>query len=64
MFRSEVDMHVITSIYFAEIRDSVRDQRKDALRTTADLADLPEKDRQWISIHEGKNLVEPTDGDR
>ncbi len=57
-------MHVITSIYFAEIRDSVRDQRKDALRTTADLADLPEKDRQWISVYEGKNRAEPIDGER
>ena len=57
-------MHVITSIYFAEIRDSVRDQRKDGPRTTADLADLPDKDRQWISVYEGKNRVEPIDGDR
>jgi hypothetical protein len=64
MFRSEVDMHVITSIYFAEIRDSIHDPRKDGLRATADLADLPDKDRQWISIYEGQNRVEPIDGDR
>ena len=57
-------MHVITSIYFAEIRDSIKDSRKEGLRTTADLADLPEKDRQWISIYEGKNRVEPIDGER
>ncbi len=57
-------MHVITSIYFAEIRDSVRDQRKDGPRTTADLADLPDKDRQWISVYEGQNRVEPIDGER
>jgi hypothetical protein len=57
-------MHVITSIYFAEIKDSIKNTYKDGLRATADLADLPEKDRQWISIHEGKNRVEPIEGDR
>ncbi len=57
-------MHVITSIYFAEIKESIKDTHKDGLRATADLADLPEKDRQWISIHEGKNRVEPSDGER
>jgi hypothetical protein len=61
---SEVSMHIITSIYFAEIRDSIKDTRKDALRATADLADLEDKDRQWISIYEGKNRVEPLDGER
>jgi hypothetical protein len=57
-------MHIITSIYFAEIRDSIRDTHEDALRATADLADLPDKDRQWISVYEGKNRVEPMDGER
>jgi hypothetical protein len=57
-------MHVITSIYFAEIKDSIKNTYKDGLRATADLTDLPEKDRQWISIHEGKNRVEPIEGDR
>jgi hypothetical protein len=64
MVISEVAMHVITSIYFAEIRDSIREPRKDGLRSTADLADLPERDRQWISVYEGKNRVEPIDGER
>jgi hypothetical protein len=64
MLISEVAMHVITSIYFAEIRDSIHEPRKDALHATADLADLEEKDRQWISVYEGKNRVEPIDGDR
>jgi hypothetical protein len=57
-------MHVITSIYFAEIRDSIQDPRKDGLQATAELADLEDKDRHWISIYEGKNRVEPIDGDR
>ena len=57
-------MHIITSIYFAEIRHSIRDTHEDALRATADLADLPDKDRQWISVYEGKNRVEPMDGER
>ncbi|MGA9585865.1 MAG: hypothetical protein WBQ95_11095 [Terracidiphilus sp.] len=57
-------MHIITSIYFAEIRGSIRDTREDGLRATADLADLEDKDRQWISVYEGKNRVEPRDGDR
>ncbi len=57
-------MHIITSIYFAEIRESIKDTYKDGLRATADLADLPEKDRQWISVYEGKNRVEPMDGER
>jgi hypothetical protein len=47
-----------------EIRDSIRDTHEDALRATADLADLPDKDRQWISVYEGKNRVEPMDGER
>ena len=57
-------MHVITSIYFAEIRDSIRDSRKDGPRSTAEPGDLQEKERQWISIYEGKNRVEPIDGER
>ncbi|MGC1420985.1 MAG: hypothetical protein WA354_03750 [Terracidiphilus sp.] len=57
-------MHIITSIYFAEIRDSIKDTREDGLRATAELADLTDKDRQWISIYEGKNRVEPIDGER
>ena len=29
-------MHIITSIYFAEIRDSIKDTREDGLRATAE----------------------------
>ena len=57
-------MHIITSIYFAEIRGSIKNTHEDGLRATADLADLEDKDRQWISVYEGKNRVEPRDGDR
>lgn len=57
-------MHIITSIYFAEIRDSIEDARKQGLRDATDLADLEDTDRQWVSLYEGKNRVEPIDGER
>jgi len=57
-------MHIITSIYFAEIRDSIKDARKEGLRDATDLADLEDTDRQWVSLYEGKNRVEPIDGER
>ena len=57
-------MHIITSIYFAKIRDSIEDARKEGLRDATDLADLVDTDRQWVSLYEGKNRVEPIDGER
>lgn len=57
-------MHIITSIYFAETRDSIKDARKEGLRDATDLADLEDTDRQWVSLYEGKNRVEPFDGER
>jgi hypothetical protein len=52
-------MHIITTIYFADVRDL--DDTKDAPLEASDLKDA---DRQWLSIYEGKNRVEPIDEDR
>ena len=52
-------MHIITTIYFADVRDL-----NDAKGSPLEVSDLKEADRQWLSIYEGKNRVEPIDEDR
>jgi hypothetical protein len=51
-------MHIITTIYFAETARSSDRADDDGRRELSDLKDL---DRQWVSIYEGKNRVEPID---
>ena len=57
-------MHIITTIYFAEVEDSTEGTLKNRRRDATDLADLEAKDRLWVSLYEGKNRVEPIDEDR
>ncbi len=54
-------MHIITTIYFAETTGAPQRKRKEGRLELADLKDI---DRQWVSIYEGKNRVEPIDEDR
>ncbi len=51
-------MHIITTIYFAETATSSDNVRTDKGPEVSDLKDL---DRQWVSVYEGKNRVEPID---
>jgi len=54
-------MHIITTIYFADVTDLKGTAPNGApLKVT----DLKESERQWVSIYEGKNRVEPIDEDR
>ena len=54
-------MHIVTTIYYAEVRDSNQDVRKAG---QLEMNDLKDTERQWLSNYEGKNRVEPIDGDR
>lgn len=54
-------MHIITTIYFADVTDLNGTDPKGAPPKVTDLKDT---DRQWVSIYEGKNRVEPIDEDR
>ena len=47
-------MHIITTIYFADIKDL-----NDTKGSAPEVSDLKDADRQWLSIYEGKNCVEP-----
>lgn len=51
-------MHIITTIYFADTTDSSESARIDR---PLEVSDLKDSDRQWVSIYEGKNRVEPID---
>ncbi|WP_348262050.1 hypothetical protein P8935_19875 [Telmatobacter sp. DSM 110680] len=51
-------MHIITTIYFAETRRLIDKARVDR---QLEVSDLKDSDRQWVSIYEGKNRVEPID---
>jgi|GEM_PF-3925094 len=64
MVKGEGSMHIITTIYFAEVEDSTEGTLKNRRRDATDLADLEAKDRLWVSLYEGKNRVEPIDEDR
>lgn len=54
-------MHIVTTIYYAEVTDSNQSARKNG---QLEENDLKNTERQWLSIYEGKNRVEPFDGDR
>ena len=54
-------MHIVTTIYYAEVADSNRGARKNGKVEGSDLKDA---ERQWLGLYEGKNRVEPIDGDR
>jgi len=54
-------MHIVTTIYFAEITDSHQIARKNG---QLEVNDLKDTERQWLGLYEGKNRVEPIDGDR
>jgi hypothetical protein len=50
-------MHVITTIYIA---DTTKLSESAHIRPL-EVSDLKDSDRQWVSIYEGKNRVEPID---
>lgn len=51
-------MHIITTIYFAEINNLTESAR---IEGRSEVSDVKHSDRQWVSIYEGKNRVEPID---
>ena len=51
-------MHIITTIYFAETKGLIERSRVDR---QLEVRDLKDSERQWVSIYEGKNRVEPID---
>lgn len=53
-------MHIVTTIYYAEVTDSNQGARKNGQLEV----DLKDTERQWLGLYEGKNRVEPIDGDR
>jgi hypothetical protein len=54
-------MRIVTTIYYAEVTDSSQGARQNGL---LEVTDLKDPERQWLSTYEGKNRVEPIDGDR
>ena len=54
-------MQIVTTIYYAEVSDSNQDARKNRQLEASDLKDT---ERQWWGLYEGRNRVEPIDGDR
>ena len=54
-------MHIVTTIYYAEVTDSNQGARKNG---QPEVSDLKDTERQWLGLYEGKNRVEPIDGDR
>ena len=54
-------MQIVTNIYYAEVTDSNQGARKNG---QLDVNDLKDTERQWLGLYEGKNRVEPIDGDR
>jgi hypothetical protein len=54
----EKSMHIITTIYFAEAKGLTDKARVDR---QLEVSDLRDSERQWVSIYEGKNRVEPID---
>ena len=51
-------MHIITTIFFAETKEPSDSKRNDG---PFQMSDLRDSERQWVSIYEGKNRVEPID---
>ena len=54
-------MRIVTTIYYAEVIDSNQGARKNG---QPEVSDLKDTERQWLGLYEGKNRVEPIDGDR
>jgi len=54
-------MRIVTTIYYAEVTNSNQGARKDG---PLEVNDLKDTEPQWLSIYEGKNRVQPIDGDR
>ena len=54
----EISMHIITTIYFTEVKGLNERAR---VERQLEVSDLKDSDRQWVSIYEGKNRVEPID---
>jgi hypothetical protein len=54
-------MHIVTTIYYAEVTDANQGARQNG---QPDVNDLKETERQWLGSYEGKNRVEPIEGDR
>jgi hypothetical protein len=54
-------MHILTNIYYAEVKDSNQGARKNG---QLEVSDLEDSERQWLGLYEGKNRVEPIDEDR
>ena len=54
-------MRIVTTIYYAEVTDSSQGARQNGRQ---ELNDLNDTERHWLSIYEGKNRVQPIDGDR
>jgi hypothetical protein len=51
-------MHIITTIFFAETKEPFDRKHNDG---PFQISDLRDSERQWVSIYEGKNRVEPID---
>jgi hypothetical protein len=51
-------MHIITTIFFAETKEPFDSKHNDG---PFQISDLRDSERQWVSIYEGKNRVEPID---
>ena len=54
-------VHIVTAIYYAEVTDANQGARQNG---QPDVNDLKETERQWLGSYEGKNRVEPIEGDR
>jgi hypothetical protein len=54
-------MHILTTIYYAEVTNSNQGARKNG---QPEVSDLKDTERHWLGLYEGKNRAEPIDGDR
>lgn len=54
-------MHIVTTIYYVEVTDSNQGARKNG---KPEVYDLKDTERQWWGLYEGKERVEPIDGDQ
>jgi hypothetical protein len=54
-------MQIFTTIYYTEVTESNRGARKNS---QLEVNNLKDTERQWLGLNEGKNRVEPIDGDR
>ena len=52
-------MHIVTTVYYAEVRKSHQGARQTG---KLEVTDLKDTERQWFGLYERKNLVEPIDG--